>query len=104
MIGKKLKERRLELGLTQEELARMVGYTSKSTINKIEKDYHDVNQSTLIKLSNALKVSPTYFIEGYQAEAQPSEAIMTYAKKLAALSPEKQENAMQYIDFLISKD
>jgi hypothetical protein len=51
-----------------------------------------------------LKVSPTYFIEGYQAEAHPSEAIMTYAKKLAALSPEKQDNAMQYIDYLLSKE
>ena len=104
MIGKKLKERRLELGLTQEELAYMVGYTSKSTINKIEKDYHDVNQSTLIKLSNALKVSPTYFIEECHTEPHPSEVIMTYAKKIAELPAEKQENVMQYIDFLLSKE
>lgn len=100
MIGKKLKERRLELGLTQEELAYMVGYTSKSTINKIEKDYHDVNQSTLIKLSKALQVSPTYFIECDSPSPQHSDVILEYAKKLSELKPEQQENVLSYIDFL----
>ena len=104
MIGKKLKERRLELGLTQEELAHMVGYTSKSTINKIEKDYHDVNQTTLIKLSNALKVSPTYFIDGVEHEPVPSNAVSIFSEKFSKLTPELQDNVMQYIDFLLSKE
>lgn len=35
-MGRKIAERRKELGFTQEELAAKVGYKSKSTINKIE--------------------------------------------------------------------
>lgn len=103
MIGKKLKERRLELGLTQEELAHKVGYTSKSTINKIEKDYHDVNQTTLLKLAKALDVSPSFFIENIPISQQPSPSVMAYAEKLAGLPPELRQNVFSYIDFLMKE-
>ena len=36
-LGNKIKEIRLGEGLSQEEFAKELGYTSKSTINKIEK-------------------------------------------------------------------
>ena len=35
-IGDRIRARREELGLTQEELATRLGYKSKSSINKIE--------------------------------------------------------------------
>ena len=35
-LGKKLKQAREQAGLSQEELARMLGYQSRSSINKIE--------------------------------------------------------------------
>ena len=37
IVGKNIKKRRIALGLTQEDLAKKLGYKSKSTINKIEK-------------------------------------------------------------------
>lgn len=103
MIGNKLRQRRIELGLTQEELAYMVGYTSKSTINKIEKNKHDVNHSTIEKLAEALKCSPAFFIEDVNHEPRPSDAVMEYAEKLSKLPPDMQDNVMQYIDFLSRK-
>ena len=42
MIGDKIKERRESLELTQEELAKRIGYKSKSTINKIEMGINDI--------------------------------------------------------------
>ena len=33
-LGEKIKEIRLEQGMSQEEFAKELGYTSKSTINK----------------------------------------------------------------------
>ena len=100
MIGAKIRERRQELGLTQQQLAEMVGYTSKSTINKIEKDIHDVNQTMLIKIADALKVSPTFFLETSR-EPGPSPAVSAYAEKFLQLTPEQQQNVVQYIDFLL---
>nr|DAY98614.1 MAG TPA: helix-turn-helix domain protein [Caudoviricetes sp.] len=35
-LGEKVKKRRLELNLTQEELAKKMGYSSRVSINKIE--------------------------------------------------------------------
>ena len=35
-VGERIKQRRLELGLSQDELAKKVGYKSRSSINKIE--------------------------------------------------------------------
>lgn len=37
-IGEKIRQRREELGMSQSELAREVGYKSRSSINKLEKD------------------------------------------------------------------
>ena len=34
--GERIRQRRVELGLTQEELAIAAGYKSRSSINKIE--------------------------------------------------------------------
>ena len=37
-LGDKIKEIRINEGLSQEAFAKELGYTSKSTINKIEKE------------------------------------------------------------------
>ena len=46
-LGNKIKEIRLEQGLTQEEFAKELGYTSKSTVNKIEKGVNDISYDKL---------------------------------------------------------
>ena len=46
-LGEKIKEIRLEQGMTQEEFAKELGYTSKSTINKIEKGVNDISYDKL---------------------------------------------------------
>lgn len=37
-IGNKVKKLRLSLGMSQEEFGKKLGYTSRSSINKIEKE------------------------------------------------------------------
>lgn len=46
-FGDKIKKVRLEHGMSQEEFARELGYTSKSTVNKIEKGVNDMSQDKL---------------------------------------------------------
>lgn len=101
MIGDKVKQRRQELGLTQEELAHKMGYKSKSTINKIEKNVHDVSQSNLLKLASVLECHPSYFIDvEIKHNEHYSEHLIEYAKRLSELPPDQLDNVMQYIDFL----
>lgn len=39
-IGERIKKRRLELGMTQDELAKKLGYKSRSSVNKLELNSH----------------------------------------------------------------
>ena len=67
MIGSKIKARRKELNLTQEELASMTGYTTRSTINKIEQEINDIPLSKVSAFAKALNVSPSYLM-GWEDE------------------------------------
>lgn len=61
-FGAKIKARRIELNMTQEELAKAAGYTSRSSINKIELGLVDVSQSKVQMLAKALRTSPTILV------------------------------------------
>lgn len=57
-LYKNIKNLREEKGLSQEELAKMTGYTSRSSIAKIEKGEVDLQRSKIIAFANALGVQP----------------------------------------------
>lgn len=61
-VGKRVYQRRTELGLTMAELAAKTGYKSRSSIQKIEKDGRGVPQDKIVVLAQALKVSPAYLM------------------------------------------
>ena len=62
ILGVRLKQRRLELGLTCDELGALVGST-RSTIYRYEQCINKViNLSVIEQLANALNVSPDYLI------------------------------------------
>ena len=62
-IGKRIKSRRELLGLTQEDLARKLGYKSKTTIAKIENGKNDIAQSKVKEFAEALETTPAYLME-----------------------------------------
>lgn len=53
-----IRNRRLELGMSQEELATKMGYTSRSTIAKIESGKNDIPQSKIQAFAKALNTTP----------------------------------------------
>lgn len=57
-LYKNIKRIREEKGMSQEELAKLVGFKSRSSINKIEMGVNDITQSKLVAIANALGVSP----------------------------------------------
>lgn len=56
--GQIIKMLREERGMTQETLAELMGYSHKSSINKIELGRADLPQSKLIAFAKILNVSP----------------------------------------------
>ncbi len=66
-IGQRIKKRREELDLTQEELAAKTGYKSRSSINKIEVDGRGLPQSKIVTFAKALNTTPAYLM-GWEDE------------------------------------
>ena len=60
-FSKKVKARRIELGLSQEELAKRMGYSSRTSINKIENG-RPVSQKIISRLADALDVTVAYLM------------------------------------------
>ena len=64
-LGKKIRMRRLSLGLTQTKVAQAINVTFQQ-IQKYEKGTNGVSSSRLMQLSQFLKVPITYFFEQYK--------------------------------------
>lgn len=81
-VGDNILRRRRELGLTQEELAKRMGYKSKSTINKIEMGINDIPQSKIAKFATVLFTTPAYLMGWEDDETvSPSGTELTEGEK-----------------------
>ena len=69
-IGKRIKERRIALGMSQDELAEKMGYKSRSTIAKIEKGVNDVVQSNNVKFAEVLKTDIAYLMDWEEVQKE----------------------------------
>ena len=92
-IGIRIKNRREELGLTQQELANRMGYKSKSTINKIEMGKNDVSQSGVKKFANVLDTSVAYLMN-WEKPSLKSAVPINVLGRVAAGTP---LDAIEYI-------
>ena len=70
-VGDNILVMRKKLGLTQEELAKMMGYKSKSTINKIELGINDIPQSKIAQFAEVLGTTPAHLM-GWDEEEKHS--------------------------------
>ena len=108
-LGQRIRNRRLELDMTQGELAKKVGYKSISTIAKIENDTNDITQRKVVQFAHALDTTVAY-IMGWEEE----EALRSFAKdkqfrdELDALIDQMPDNLKQallsYAYLLLNKD
>ena len=53
--------------MSQDELARLLGYKSRSSVNKIENDASGLPQNKIIAIAKALRTTPAY-IMGWEEE------------------------------------
>ena len=66
-VGSNIKKRRFELRMSQQELADAMGYSTRSTIAKIESGENDVSQKKLQKFAAALDTTVEALVSGYAA-------------------------------------
>lgn len=58
----RIKKKREELNISQDELAIKLGYKSRSSINKIEMGKSDIPQSKIKAFADALNTTPSYLM------------------------------------------
>ena len=78
IIGRRVREARIAIGLTQDELAEKMGYTSRTTINKIEMGINGVPNSKLSLLAEILNVDISYLLVG---DNKKESALLTLTSK-----------------------
>jgi transcriptional regulator with XRE-family HTH domain len=69
-LGNKIKRLRIEKNMTQDELAKILGYSSRSTINKIESDINTLSYDKLLKLVDVFKIDINELINRVDEEAR----------------------------------
>ncbi len=68
-LYKNIRRRREKLGMSQDELAGLVGYTSRTSIAKIEAGKIDLSQSKIQAFADALQTTPSILL-GWTLENQ----------------------------------
>ena len=71
-LGEKVKLKREELNLSQEELAEKMNYKSKTSIHKIEVGITDLPLSKVKELAAVLKTTPAYLM-GWEEKKEEKE-------------------------------
>lgn len=70
-LGENIRAARERLNMTQDELAKKLGYKSRSSINKIESGENDIPQSKVIDFAKALDVTVMDLLGPTAADAVP---------------------------------
>nr|DAP59451.1 MAG TPA: Repressor protein CI [Caudoviricetes sp.] len=111
-LGERIRELRQKAGLTQEELAKEIGYSTKTSISKMENDLLDINQSTIVALARALRTTPSTLM-GWEEETKeatnirgviPSNNIHmvpVYATVSAGFGAYAEDSVVDYIPMII---
>lgn len=89
-IGLRIKNKRIELGISQEDLAARMGLKSKSTICKIERGEDNLTADSVKKYAKVLGVSP-----GYLMGWEDSHGEKTVSRLLVELQSEESEKAKE---------
>lgn len=82
-VGKRLKQRRTVMGLSQEAVAKAVGITFQQ-VQKYEKGSNAMNSRRLYEFARVLNVPVAYFFEGIDQNAPSHNAASGFAEVSAA--------------------
>ena len=104
-LGRKLRMRRLSLGLTQTKVAQAINVTFQQ-IQKYEKGTNGVSSNRLMQLSQFLKVPIIYFFEDYKdfKDLMPGDTLnedLNYSflsRTFASLSRTQKEKILQILN------
>ncbi len=98
-VGMRIRERRLMLGLSQQQLARLIGVTYQQA-HKYERGLNRISAGRLFEIAQVLQVPISWFFEGLD-EGLPSPGltagqrrVLELARNFSAISNERHQEAL----------
>ena len=99
-VGGRIRERRIMLGLTQQQLAEMIGVRYQQA-HKYERGINRVSAGRLFEIARALSAPITYFYEGIgegPREIMPHQRmLLEIARNFAEIRNEKHQEAVSQL-------
>lgn len=107
-IADRIRLKREELSLTQEELAARCGYTTKSSITKIEKSGNDITLKKIKRVADALGVAPSYLMgwEDFVDDVQQGQVdldVLSHAMHMYELYKKSTPKVQEMIEYLLDE-
>ncbi len=122
-VGQRIKSLRLQLGLSQEELAKKVGYKDRTSIAKVEGGKVDLTQSKFKAFADGLGTTPAYLMgleddskhnltndinplqfKHWEKDFGLQVIVEDKTLNLSTLSPEQKMDILRFIRFVINEE
>ena len=105
-VADRIKDLRVKQGLSQDDLAKKMGFKNRSSVTQVEKSGNDITLRKVEKYAKALGVSPAYLMgwEDYDIVINPSEPgdpIIVEVKRISEdMSTDSKIQLLNYARFL----
>jgi len=106
-VGLRIRERRIAVGLSQQQLASIVGVTYQQQ-HKYERGMNRISAGRLFTLAQALGIEPAWFFEGVPEQDGPKEPAprqrlhLELMRNFASIKDEKQQEAISNMARLLA--
>jgi|SRR5580704_16865315 transcriptional regulator with XRE-family HTH domain len=99
-VSSRIRERRVMLGLTQQQLGEMIGVTYQQ-VHKYERGKNRVTAGQLFEIARLLDAPITFFYEGLEQEARPvaphQRLLLEIARNFAEIPNEQHQEALSQL-------
>ncbi len=100
-VGSRIRERRIMLGLTQQQLAELIGVTYQQA-HKYERGINRVSAGRLFEIARVLNVSITFFYEGLGEEGPRTSTphqrmLLEIARNFSEIRNERHQEAIGHL-------
>jgi len=97
-VGTRIRERRIMLGLSQQQMANMIGVTYQQA-HKYERGINRISAGRLYEIAQVLGVPVSFFYEGLEGDSAPElndrqRMCLELARNFASISNEKHQEAL----------
>lgn len=101
-VGARIRERRVMMGLSQQQLARMIGVTYQQA-HKYERGLNRISAGRLFEIAQVLNVAVSWFFVGLSSDVEPAEIstrqrmCLELARNFALIDNEKHQEALSQL-------